>query len=170
MSDFPQMPKRSVELPLGCKDLMDIEAIRNWKPVGDRDWPWRVATDRLAYIEGQLAELLHSAGKSKLVSISRYQDHGQVMVIPDADLGASVIIASWRGASEGQTICQVFEDAGISPITGPLGRWKTKDHLKYTLPVEAADGARLIRELFRVGYGLGDMAVINLSHHERKPA
>ena len=92
------------------------------------------------------------------------------MVISDSDLHASIIVAFGRSGSEVQTIRRVFEDGGFAPVTGPLGRWKTKDGLKYTLPVEAADGARVIGELFRVGYGLGDLAVIRLTHHERDRA
>ena len=164
------MPERSVELPLGCKDLMDVEAIRNWQTVGNRDWPWPVATDRLAYIEGQLAQLLQSAGNSKLVYVSHYQNQGHVMVISDYDLKASVMVAAWRGASEEQNIRKVFEEAGIPLITGPAGPWKTKDALKYTLPVNAEQEARLVCEVFRTGFGLGDLALIDLSRHERKRA
>ena len=80
------MPKRSLELPLGCKDLMDVEAIRNWKPVVQRAKPFRARTDRLAYIEGQVGELLQSGSASKLISVGRYEDHGQVMIISDPDL------------------------------------------------------------------------------------
>lgn len=170
MSDFPQMPKRSLELPLGCKDLMDVESIRNWKPVVDRGRPFRATTDRLAYIEGQVAELLQLAGTSKLVSVGRYEDHGQVMVISDPDLSASAIFAHWRNALEQEAVRNVFEEHAIPAIIEPVGRWKTKDALKYTLPAEPSDAARLIGRVFCAGYGLGVLAVINVSYHERERA
>ena len=157
MSEFPQMPSRSVELPLGCKDLMDVEAIRNWKSVGGLELPWRETTDQLAYIEGQLAEFLQSAAKPKLVSVSRHWHYGQVMVTSDPDLSASTILAHWCNAAEQETIRKVFEEACMSPITGPVGKWKSKKALKYQLPAQNPHGARLIGELFRSGYGLGDL-------------
>lgn len=170
MLDFPQMPKRSVELPLGCKDLMDVEAIRNWKSVGGLDLPWRETADQIAYIEGQLAEFLQAAGMPKLVSLSRHRDYGQVMVTSDPELSASTILAHSRDATEQQAIRKVFEEAGMPPLTGPVGRWKFRNALKYQLPAQSSDGARLIGELFRSGYGLGDLTVIHLSYHEPKRA
>jgi len=167
MSNFPQMPKRSVELPLGCKDILDVEEVRQWKPVFHQDWPG-LTSDRLAYIEGQLVQRLQAAGKSKLVGIACSQDRGQIIVTSNADLAAPIIFASWHSAAEEQALRGVFEEAGISPATGPLGRWKAKDLLKYALPVEASRVARLVGEVFRAGYGLGDLSLINLWYHERK--
>ena len=167
MSDFPQMPKRSLELPLGCKDLMDVEAIHNWKPV-DRGRPFRATTDRLAYIEGQVAELLQLAGTSKLVSVGRYEDYGQIMVISDADLTASAIFARWRNAPEQEAVRNAFEEHGIPEIFEPVGNWKTKDSLRYNLPAHPSDAARLVVQVFCTGYGLGVLALINCSYHERE--
>jgi hypothetical protein len=170
MSDFPQMPKRSLELPFGCKDLIDVETIRNWKPVADRVRPFRATIDRLAYVEGQIAELLRLGGTAKLVSVSRHHDHGQLMVISDPDLSVSAVFAHWRDAHEEEALRKVFEEQGISSITGPVGGWKTKDALRYILPSEPLDAARLIGQVFCNGYGLGALAEVNLSYHERKRA
>jgi hypothetical protein len=166
MNVFPKMPERSVELPLGCKNLMDVEAIRNWKPAVEQPWPWRAASDRLAYIEGQLADLLEAAGKSKLVSIWLHK----VTVVADRDLNGSTILVQWRDAAEQESIRQVFEEGGIAATTEPLGRWKIKNGLKYTLPAEASSAARLIGEVLRNGYGLQMMAVIHLTCFEQKCA
>jgi hypothetical protein len=168
MSDFPQMPKRSVELPLGCKDLVDSDAIRNWKPAVEP--PWQTTNDRLGYVEGQLSHLLQSAGKSKLVSVLTFQGHGHIMVIQDADLDASVVAAHWRTAPEQEALRNVFEEVGVPQRTEPVGRWKTKGALKYTLPADDSQAARLISEVFRAGYGLGILATIRLSYHESKRA
>jgi len=163
------MPKRSVELPSGGKDLIDVEEVREWEPVPHRDHP-RQTTDRLAYIAGPLARLLESVGKSKLVIVSRYQNQGQIMVISDPGLPTPIISALWHRATQAQAVRSVFEEAGIPAITGPVGTWKTKDELKYALPVEASEAARLIGEVFQAGYGLEVLSVINLSYHERKRA
>ncbi len=169
MNNFPEMPKRSVELPLGCKDLFDLEQVRNWKPAPQREWP-SPTSDRLAYIEGQLAGLLQSGGKSKAVGVSRYEDHGQIMVISDPNLAASVLFASWHTATQEQALRRLFEEAGTSAAAEPVGRWKSKHSMKYLLPAEPSAAARFIGEVLRAGYGLGELSVINLSYHEAKPA
>ena len=61
VSEFIQQSKRSIELPLGRKDLIDVEGIRNWKPTVNPDWP-PAKTDQLAYMEDCLTRLLQSAG------------------------------------------------------------------------------------------------------------
>lgn len=149
---------------------MDVEAIRNWKPAVEQPWPWRASSDRLAYIEGQLADLLEAAGKSKLVSIWLHKDYGQVTVMADRDLNGSTILVQWRDAAEQESIRKVFEEGGMAASTEPLGRWQIKNALKYTLPAEASSAARLIGEVLRNGYGLQMMAVIHLTCCEQKCA
>ncbi len=47
MSDFTERPKRSIELPLGCKDLIDIAEIRDWKKAAYPHWP-KLVGEKLA--------------------------------------------------------------------------------------------------------------------------
>src|SRR5438552_1007007 len=116
MSEFIQKPKRSVELPLGCKDLLDLEEIRNWAPVIRPNWG-QEATDKLAYMEGYLSRIMGSSGKFMLVSISRNLDQGWVTVVPDADLAGSVVLAWWNGSAQQQAVRVAFEEAGLAPVT-----------------------------------------------------
>jgi len=160
MSEFIQNPERGVELPLDCKDLIDIDEIRYWTPVAHPDWPPRT-TDKLAYIEGYLARLLQTAGESPLVFLSCNQERGQVMVIRDPDPVGPAVFASCNGAAQEQVLRAIFEEAGMLPITGPVGRWKGKCSLIYPLPVDPSMAARFIGEVFRAGYGLGDLASIS---------
>jgi hypothetical protein len=55
MSDFVQRSNRSLDLQLGCKDLMDVEAIRDWKAASHPDKFRPLTEDRLAFVEGFLA-------------------------------------------------------------------------------------------------------------------
>ncbi len=68
MNSFPEMPKRGVELPLGCNDLIDVEAIRNWTGNEHPGWPKRTL-DQLGYMEGYLTRLLESAGNAAILSV-----------------------------------------------------------------------------------------------------
>ena len=65
MSDFVQRSNRSLDLQLGCKDLMNVEAIRDWKAASHPDKFRPLTEDRLAFVEGFLAERLKTTGHSK---------------------------------------------------------------------------------------------------------
>ena len=166
MSEFIQQSNRSVELPLGCKDLIDVQDIRDWKSVTRPDW-LLLTKDRLAYMEGYLTRLLQQAGKSPLVLISRHQDGGSVLVVRDVDLVVPVVFVSWNGATQEHAVRAVFEQAGISPITEPVGRWKAKHSLKYPLATDHSIAAQFITGVFRMGYGLGDLASISMWYREK---
>src|SRR5579862_5018088 len=166
MSEFIQQSKRSVELPLGCRDLIDIQDIRDWKSVNDPDW-LVPAEDKLAYMEGYLTRLLQQAGKCPLVLISRHQDRGNVLVVRDVDLVVPVVFASRNGGTQEQAVRAVFEEAGISEITEPVGRWKAKRSLKYPLAADPSIAAQFIAGVFRMGYGLGDLASISMWYREK---
>jgi hypothetical protein len=93
MESFPEMPKRSIELPLGCKDLPDVEARRSWTSHREGTRP-KIWGDQLACCEGFLAGLLHQAGGTVLVGISVFQRRGQVHLLPDPTLATPVVFAS----------------------------------------------------------------------------
>ena len=169
MSKFVQKSERNVELPLGCKDLIDVDSIRNWTRVDHPDWPKRTL-DQLAYMEGYLARLLQSAGKAALVCVGRSQNGAMVMVVPALDLAGSVIFATWNSAAQEQALRTVFDDAGGSPLAEPVGRWKSKKSLKYPLSANPSEAARFIGQVLRAGYGLGDLAPVSLLFHEPKVA
>jgi hypothetical protein len=169
VSEFIQRSDRSIELPLGCKDLLDLEEIRSWKPGTGHSQP-NISTDQLAYLEGYLAGLLESSGGSVLVGISLFQGMGHVYLIPDAALQAPVIFASWNGASQEHALRRALEEAGLQPATEPVGRWKASRTWKYLLPPSPAAAARAIGQIFRTGYGLGDLASVTLWYHEPRTA
>jgi len=166
MSKFIQRSERSLELPLGYKDLFDLQEVRNWRPYARPRW-LRPSTDRLAYIEGYLTRLLESAGKSQVVCISRFQGAGQVTVIRDPDVEGRVLFALWHNVAQEQALLTLFEEVSLSPISEPVGRWKGKQSLRYPLPPDACAAARLIGEVLRAGYGLSDLAIINVYYHEK---
>ena len=170
MSDFVQPSERSIELPLGCKDLMDVEGVHHWKAACRPDWFTSPKEDRLAYIEGYLARQLELAGKSALVAVSRHLDRGHVFIHADDDLSANVVFAKWNSAEQEQMLRGVFDEAGIPAVADPVGRWKAKKSLKYLLPTDSCVAVRLIGEVFRNGYGLTEHSLIGTWNYERKSA
>jgi hypothetical protein len=158
---------RSVDLPPGCIDLMDVEGIRYWNTLARQSWPaW--PADQLAYMEGFLARILQLAGDSSLVCISAHSDRGQVLVRPDPDPTGPALFAECSGAGQAQAVRVLFEEAGISPITGAVGRWRTKCLFVYPLPRDPVAAARFIGEVFRDGYGLSNNALISFRYASKK--
>ncbi len=121
-------------------------------------------------MEGYLGEIFRSAGHSYLAGVSRRLDLGWITVIEDTSLTSPVAFAQWHGADEKQAVQTVFDEAGLAPISGPLGRWKTGHSLNYPLPADPAEAARLIGDVFRAGYNLGNSTSINISYQKAKAA
>jgi hypothetical protein len=169
MSEFVQRSERSVKLPFGCKDLGELEEVRNWRGGALKTWPM-IQVDQLAYLEGYLAGLFESFGGHVLVGISLFQGRSHLHLLPDSSLPAPVLFASWNGAAQEPAVRTALEEAGLEPATEPVGRWKAKRTLKYVLPGEASLAARLIGQVLRTGYGLGDLAEVRIWNHEPKTA
>src|SRR5262245_2211731 len=122
MSPFPDMPERSIELPLGCKDLIDVAEIRKWQTA--RHW-LDVVQDQLAYMEGYLTRLIESTSESYGLWLSRFQDRGSVSVVRDSQLKDKVLFASWSSIVQRRNLEAFFAESGSVAISPPVGRWKT---------------------------------------------
>jgi len=167
MDTSPKMPKRSIELPLGCKDLIDDPAISASEARERRRGPVR---DQLAYMEGYLARLIDSASGSYGLWLSRFQDRGMAGVIRDQHFGDRALVAAWRSVVQQRMLAAYFQDVPAVPISPPIGRWKTRKCIIYRLPSEPLAAARFAGEVFRGGYGLCDTSVISLDYHDTPAA
>ena len=167
MNPFPEMPERSIELPLGCKDLIDVEEVHKWQTA--RHW-WDVVQDQLAYMEGYLARLIESTSGSYGLWLSRFQDHGSVVVVRDNQLKDQVLFASWSSIVQRRNLEAFFAESGSVAISPPVGRWKTHRSMLYRLPSGATAAAQFAGEVLQGGYGLPDRARIDLYHHEAPSA
>ena len=105
-----------------------------------------------------------------MVGISLFKGMGRVRVIPDAALPATVIFASWKGAVQENSVRSALEEAGLHPVAEPVGRWKDSRSWKYLLPSSPLSAARAVGQIFRTGYGLGDLTPITIWCHEARTA
>jgi hypothetical protein len=159
MNTFKTDPKRTIELPIGCKDLIDLDDIRNWTSLADQSWP-PPTTDQLAYMEGFLSQILEACRPSPFVIMSAHTDRGHVMVLPDRFSAGPALYPESSGPGQKTTVPATFVELGIEP-TQRTGRWGKKCPVLYPLPSDPSAAASFIAQIFRTAYGLNDFAPIS---------
>lgn len=157
MGDFGEHPERSIKLPPGCKDLIDVIGKSGLTSIID----WQtVNTKELASVEGHLADVLRLAGGFHQIYVSCRVDAGLIVAMTASKFTENELTASCKGRSEHQAVRNISKRAGLSPITSPARGAKLACSLRFRLPPEPTEIAWLIGDLFRAGYGLRDSSKI----------
>lgn len=165
MRGFIQNSKRSVELPFGCKDLIDVDSIRNWRVDGTASGLISTA-DRLAYVDGQLSRLLEANGPFPLVSLSHRVAVGRVSIIRNTGLFAPVLSVHYNGPPDERAVRYLLEESEILLITEPVGNRRTKNVLQSQLPADTTAAVQLIGRILREGYGLDEFNFVWITRTE----
>jgi hypothetical protein len=166
MNDFVNPNTRSISLPIGCKDLIDVVAIRNCKP--DTHCKHTRFGDHLAVIERDLPRLLQPTGKFPRVVIATHyrkhleEDRGYVSVIQGCVSEGPVVDAICKDRSQEQLVQSAFAKKRISPVLEPKRLRSKRSLTRYPLPTDIFVAAQLIGEIFRAGYGLDNRTMIAL--------
>ncbi len=167
MSQFVNYLKRGVELPEGCKNLIDVLQKGNQGSVHKPD---RVAEEGLANIEGYLSSMLASPAKRKFLSIFWFE-HEDKICLPLLFIGGvinALLLVACTDAERERAVRAVFAQAGVAPLqdhvvhlvgdAGADSRW-----LRYPLPATAREAAGIIIELLRTAYGLPETAKLRFN-------
>ena len=161
MNPFVDPQKRGIELPEGCKDLMDVlQAAR-----AAEAQPPEPPTKGLAHIERYVFRLLASAAKSRALWIDC--DHASLLGLFCGKRGLRALV--FVDAGREQAVRALLAESGISPMqddplsaNGPCSRF-----LMYPLPVAASGAAQLVRQLLTKGFGLAEDIALEFRYHER---
>ena len=163
MDEFINYKKRGVELPPGCKDLIDV--LPPPRQV-------RVPVEGFIHIERYLSRLLQSASTRRKVSIWSL-DHQHLVHISHKDGMLKMMVAlDTNDTAKEQAIVRLFSALNIPPAFDSDGR----SHgipvrlLFYPLPVSPADAADLIRTFIQRVYGLADDAGLVFHYLEKSAA
>jgi hypothetical protein len=159
MNKFVNYGKRSITLPEGCKDLIDV--LRLGKPASG---PARAEPGSLADVEAHIARQLRAAAKVSFLLIlwGHEGNHIQVGLI-GGTLNLWAIMEDW-GPTEA-AVREMFEHAGIPLASNPMETPAAPTQVHgWQLPRSAGAAAGLVCGLLRTGYGLAEAARLEFYH------
>jgi len=170
VSQFINYQKRGVELPEGCKDLIDVLKLANQESLPEPD---RTLVEGLADIEGYLSRMLASPAKSKFLAIFCFDPKPRTMLhflSFGGVIHASLSVACTDPDRE-RAVRAVFAHAGIAPVQDlAVHVWGHAEaesrSLRYPLPATAREAAGIIIELLRTAYGLPETAKLGFKYRE----
>jgi hypothetical protein len=149
MSDFVNFGKRSVELPAGCKDLIDVLQKAKRHPVAKLT---ARSAEGLADVAKHLASLLEPGAKSKNLVITWTEMNFVHLMNEEGALSAVTVVHEITHRE--QAVRGVFASAGLAPILDEAVVDGAVRVLRYTLPGGTSNIEELISNLLRTGYGL----------------
>ncbi len=158
MNQFINYKKRSVELPAGCKDLIDVLHLAK----REASSTFTSQSGRLADVAKHLSALLKPGAKSRNVAITWRQMNYLHLMNEEGGLTALAIVH--EDTAREPAVRGVFEAAGIAPILDEAVAGASFVRvLAYPLPSRAPAVEQLISDLLRRGYGLAEDVRLELS-------
>ncbi|MEI7935246.1 MAG: hypothetical protein WCK27_01035 [Verrucomicrobiota bacterium] len=162
MNKFVNYGKRSITLPEGCKDLIDV--LRLDEPAAG---PTRAEPGSLADVEAHIARQLQAAAKfsALLIFWGHAVNHIQVVLI-HGRLSLRANMEDW-GPTEA-AVREMFEQAGIVLVGKPLKTPAAPTPVRgWPLPRSAGAAAGLVCGLLRRGYGVAEAAGLQFYYVEK---
>jgi hypothetical protein len=149
MNKFVNFGKRSVELPAGCKDLVDV--LQQAKPHPTSTFTVR-SIEGLTDVAKHLLRLLELGAKSRYLVITWHEMNYVQLMNQEGVLTALAVVH--ENTHREQAVRGVFGAAGLVPILDEaVAGWSVRV-LGYPLPGGASSIEELISDLLRTGYGL----------------
>jgi hypothetical protein len=173
MSQFVNFNKRSVTLPPGCKDLMDVLAParkkRRARSVPETFAPLEIHKERfpsagLAQLERFVGLLLHPRGEACVVQIAAEAlSNPIVLYCSKAEKVAGIALGA-RDVPQEETVRAFFHSRATEPrLESTHGGTAT---LLYPLPWDVAAASTLVRELIQEVFALGSDAGLDFEHYD----
>jgi len=171
MNPFVNYQQRGIELPPGCKDLIDT--LRTQKTVGPA--ATRIPAGGLQDIPNYVARLLQSKARGRHLVISSTVPFAAVVLKfgrflmghHPSGLSALIFTDSTEPLQE-QMVRTVFEQVGFSPFMeyGVGGGVEPTRTLCYPLPDTATEAASLVTAVFQKGFGVSEHARLEFGYYE----
>lgn len=181
MGKFVNYKKRSVELPPGCKDLMDVllkvsksktsqPVTTQWVPIPK---PEQIATHGLDHILRFMTRVLESTAKFTSLNIELPGREAAISVYRHSEQGTlDLMLFVYRDTEEERAIRAFFAGHQVVPtvdyLPGPVTSTSLRG-LLYPLPQDATEAANLIGDFLRTVHGLAEEAGIDFTfeNHEQ---
>jgi len=151
MSEFVNFGKRSVELPAGCKDLIDVLQQAKGQPASTLTVR---SAEGLRDVAKHLLRLLELGAKCRYLVITWHEMNYVQLMNQEGELTAQAVVH--ENTHREQAVRGVFGAAGLAPIVDEaVAGWSVRV-LGYPLPEGASIIEELISDLLRTGYGLAE--------------
>jgi hypothetical protein len=161
MNKFVDYGKRSITLPAGCSDLIDVLQRPSRRP----GWiDTQGVAQGLAVIAKHLRTLLEPASRHRNLVIT-WHEMNYLHLTSEAGLLTAVAVVHGDTGRE-RTVRQVFHAAGVAPILDEAVAGGALRVLRYPLTCGASDLKKLISALLRSGLGLPDNASLKIGFWE----
>jgi len=152
MNEFVNMGKRSIELPAGCKDLIDV--LQPVKRLPIAKLAIYSAEGGLADLAKHLANLLEQGKKTKNLGIT-WHERNYLHLVKEG-LFLTTLLVVHDNTHREQAVRAVFASASLAPIRDEaVNGWSVRV-LKYALPAGASTIEELLSDLLGKGYGLAE--------------
>ncbi len=173
MSQFVNFNKRSVTLPPGCKDLIDVLAStrkkRKASSVPETFAPLEIHKERfpsagLAQLERFVGLLLHPRGEACVIQIAAEALSNPVTLYCSKAEKMAGIVLDPRDVPQEEAVRSFFH----SRATGSLleSAHEGTATLLYPLPRHVAAASALVRELIQEVFALGSDAGLDFEHYD----
>ena len=159
--------KRGIELPQGCKDLIDV--LRS----GRQETPSlvRSTTEGLRQLDGHMTRLLSASSDYGVLSILAFDLQSAVYIERVKHVLSAVVIIKQANSAAEQAVRETFRLAGAFPsldeVPGGEGGARV---LRYPLPGSLSDLVALIPAVLRAACGATEHAGLYYDYHKNKAA
>ncbi len=175
MRQLVNYKKRGVELPKGCKDLIDVlqgpgrakaPLAAVGQPVLGGGKLERFSTRGLAQIERYVNRLFESRSKVAMVSLMPPDRQTEVCCVFRMEGGLHLVLFVNQHDMEREgTVRALFESLGIQPTLDYVMIYPKIRVLRYPLPGDAPSAARIVADLLVKGFGLREDAGLDFILH-----
>ncbi len=159
MNRFVDFGKRSINLPEGCKDLIDVLGAAKRQPVQGTE-----SVVGIANLAKFLPGIVESAAKSKSILIT-WRESVYVHLMNEQGVISAVIIISESTGRE-QAVREIFTEAGLSPAYDEAPTSTSICALRYPLPSDYSKIEKLVFDLLRRGFGLSEDVTVQIMFWE----
>ncbi len=176
MNQFVNPKKRGVELPEGCKDLINV--IRQpWQiqPAGPTKFERFTQPDysvgTFEHMEFQVSRLFISTAQTRFLSILCCEGDERKVVISlifrNGTLGVTLVLGE-KDLGRESAIRALFAASGAQPTMDTVSSTAggASRLLRFPLPTSAPSAALMIADAFRKGFGLRESSKLFFYYHE----
>ena len=154
MKGFVNFGKRSVQLPAGCKNLIDLIEPSKRRPLSTFTTHAAQVAQGLRDIGEHLSGLLGSGAKYKNLVITWHENNYLHLMNEEGVLTALVVVHENTGRE--QAIRAFFAAAGLAPFLDEAVGHCFVRVWRYPLPEGTSKIEQLVFSLLRAGYGLAE--------------